>query len=147
MLADAVVFSATVATTLAAEADAWKLPAEKTVLADGPARPLVVGQCLLCHSADYISTQPRLTRAQWTATLDKMRAKFGAPLPEVIPLLTRVVADAVADGLMARAGRAAAAEAGEVAVDEPLAEWETELLAGSNDAATPEVAPAQAAAE
>ena len=45
------------------------------------------------------------------------------------------------------AGRAAAAEAGEVAVDEPLAEWETELLAGSNDAATPEVAPAQAAAE
>ena len=50
-----------------------------------------------------------------------------------VGLLTRVVADAVAEGLMARAGRASA-EAGVVAVDEPLSEWETELL-GATDAA------------
>jgi small subunit ribosomal protein S2 len=48
-------------------------------------------------------------------------------------LLTRVVADAVAEGLMARSGRTAAAEGEEkpepgVATDEPLAEWEQELL-------------------
>ena len=49
-----------------------------------------------------------------------------------VNLLTRVIADAVAEGLMARAGRAAAGEAVEaVAGDEPLAEWETELLAGA----------------
>ena len=53
-----------------------------------------------------------------------------------VALLTRVIADAVADGLMARAGRATA-EAGAVAVDEPLSEWETELLASTDAAALP----------
>jgi small subunit ribosomal protein S2 len=47
-----------------------------------------------------------------------------------VSLLTRVVADAVADGLMARAGsKDAPVEAGTVAVDEPLADWERDLLA------------------
>jgi small subunit ribosomal protein S2 len=52
-------------------------------------------------------------------------------------LLTRVVADAAADGLMARSGRAAGVAEGDqkpepgVATDEPLAEWEQELLAGA----------------
>ena len=44
-----------------------------------------------------------------------------------VALLTRVIADAVADGLIARASRAAGE--GSVAA-EPLAEWEQELLAG-----------------
>jgi small subunit ribosomal protein S2 len=43
-----------------------------------------------------------------------------------VALLTRVIADAVAEGLIARAGGAAGAE-----VEEPLAEWERELLAGT----------------
>ncbi|MGN6611707.1 MAG: 30S ribosomal protein S2 [Angustibacter sp.] len=49
-----------------------------------------------------------------------------------VTLLTRVVADAVADGLMqrSRGSEAGAAEGGQVAADEPLAEWERELLAG-----------------
>jgi small subunit ribosomal protein S2 len=60
-----------------------------------------------------------------------------------VQLLTRVIADAVADGLMARAGRGSEAAAeGELAVDEPLADWETALLTG--EAATE--APAEAAA-
>ena len=50
-------------------------------------------------------------------------------------LLTRVVADAVAEGLIARSGRARGADEkpqpGSVAVDEPLAEWERELLESS----------------
>jgi small subunit ribosomal protein S2 len=47
-----------------------------------------------------------------------------------VTLLTRVLADAVADGLMARSrGGDAAAADGDVAVDEPLADWERELLA------------------
>jgi small subunit ribosomal protein S2 len=50
-------------------------------------------------------------------------------------LLTRVIADAVADGLMARsaaqanAGREEGAEGG-IGGDEPLADWERELLTG-----------------
>jgi len=62
-----------------------------------------------------------------------------------VSLLTRVVADAVADGLMARAG---ASRGGEekpsgVAEGEPLAEWERELLQGSGEKA--EAAQQQAA--
>ena len=65
-----------------------------------------------------------------------------------VALLTRVIADAVADGLMTRASRASGvtADEGQVAVDEPLAEWETALLTGSEVAvaAAPE---AEAAVE
>jgi small subunit ribosomal protein S2 len=47
-----------------------------------------------------------------------------------VTLLTRVVADAVADGLMARAGVKSGDEAPgeELGAEEPLAEWERELL-------------------
>src|SRR5262249_57757465 len=49
-----------------------------------------------------------------------------------VSLLTRVVADAVADGLMARGGEADGEDkpspAGELGAEEPLAEWERELL-------------------
>ena len=67
-----------------------------------------------------------------------------------VALLTRVVADAVADGLIARAGRAAGEEKpqgdGQIGAAEPLAEWERELLEGSRAAnGTPHVAGAVAA--
>jgi small subunit ribosomal protein S2 len=54
-----------------------------------------------------------------------------------VTLLTRVVADGVADGLMAREGQRTGDEAvvgAELGSDEPLAEWEKELLAGSQQA-------------
>lgn len=38
--------------------------------------------CLTCHSSAYVSTQPPLTRAQWTAEVTKMRSVFGAPIRE-----------------------------------------------------------------
>jgi small subunit ribosomal protein S2 len=54
-----------------------------------------------------------------------------------VALLTRVVADAVADGLIARAGRAVSEEKpqaadGQLGAAEPLAEWERELLEGKS---------------
>jgi hypothetical protein len=37
---------------------------------------------------DYITTQPPLTKAGWTASVDKMRSKYGAPIPtNAVPLL------------------------------------------------------------
>ncbi|TAK68090.1 MAG: 30S ribosomal protein S2 [Actinomycetota bacterium] len=69
-----------------------------------------------------------------------------------VALLTRVVADAAAEGLMARAGRARAEDdSSEVAGDEPLAEWEKELLAVPDaqppaDAAAPDAPAADAGA-
>ncbi|MGO8960537.1 MAG: 30S ribosomal protein S2 [Streptosporangiaceae bacterium] len=68
-----------------------------------------------------------------------------------VALLTRVIADAVADGLIARAGAAttdekpaASGDEGVLGAAEPLAEWERELLEGRADAASGE-APARAA--
>jgi small subunit ribosomal protein S2 len=60
-----------------------------------------------------------------------------------VNLLTRVVADAVAEGLIARHNRATGTTE---APEEPLAEWERELLEGSKaeEAAAAEVAPAAA---
>src|SRR5499426_3825669 len=82
-----------------------------------------------------------------------------------VALLTRVVADAVADGLIARAGAAngedkpaAPGEARELGAEEPLAEWERELLehtasaagsapeAGAGEAATADATAGDAAA-
>ena len=53
-----------------------------------------------------------------------------------VALLTRVVADAVAEGLIARAGAAGGDEkpaGGVPGAEEPLAEWERELLVGSGN--------------
>ena len=61
-----------------------------------------------------------------------------------VALLTRVIADAVADGLVARAGAASGDakpdNAAEPGAAEPLAEWERELLSGDAAAATAPVA-------
>jgi small subunit ribosomal protein S2 len=72
-----------------------------------------------------------------------------------VSLLTRVVADAVADGLMARGGEADGEDkpspTGELGTEEPLAEWERELLErksaadGATAAAEAPAAPAAAA--
>jgi small subunit ribosomal protein S2 len=73
-----------------------------------------------------------------------------------VALLTRVVADAVAEGLIARAGASSTDEkpAGSpIGTEEPLAEWERELLQGSatqtpaQDQVIPTDAPIVAAAE
>ncbi|MFC4057581.1 30S ribosomal protein S2 [Planomonospora corallina] len=66
-----------------------------------------------------------------------------------VGLLTRVVADAVAAGLMARAGAGRGEDKPAVAGGaEPLAEWEQELLAGAEAQAAPAAdAPAAEAAE
>ncbi|MER7248793.1 30S ribosomal protein S2 [Kribbella sp. NPDC000426] len=71
-----------------------------------------------------------------------------------VGLLTRVVADAVADGLMGRSGQGAAASGEELGQEEPLAAWERELLESQNgtteaktDAKTEEKAEAAPAAD
>ena len=71
----------------------WQLPKETQKFKPGPGAGLAVANCLLCHSADYISTQPPLTRTAWKAIVDKMRVKYGAPittnrLDELIDYLT-----------------------------------------------------------
>jgi small subunit ribosomal protein S2 len=67
-----------------------------------------------------------------------------------VALLTRVVADAVAEGLIARAGAASADEkpaGNQLGTEEPLAEWERELLEGAQAAAAETPAAETPAAE
>src|SRR5699024_1727779 len=63
-----------------------------------------------------------------------------------VSLLTRVVADAVADGLLVRSGASEAPGEQKTAPEAPLAEWERELLEGK-DTTTPESATATSAAD
>src|SRR3954470_18726842 len=71
------VILACVGNALAAD---WKLPAETEKFKPARGAELAVANCLLCHSADYVATQPRLTAAAWKSIVDKMRARYGAPI-------------------------------------------------------------------
>lgn len=65
-----------------------------------------------------------------------------------VTLLTRVIADAVAEGLIARSGAATGdSKPGEKAAAEPLAEWERDLLEGEKKADDAEAPAADAAVE
>lgn len=79
LLTFAIGFTAVGASRVFAAETPWKLPAEETRLKPGAGAELVKANCLLCHSTDYITTQPALTRDQWKATVVKMQQKFGAP--------------------------------------------------------------------
>jgi mono/diheme cytochrome c family protein len=59
-----------------------KLPAMPVDLPPGAGRETVAVTCVICHSTRYITTQPRFSRAAWTAEVDKMRKTFGAPLTD-----------------------------------------------------------------
>lgn len=69
------------------------LPPETGVFKAGPGSELANGQCLTCHSVEYVTTQPLMQRAFWAAAIKKMREKFGANIPEeqVDPLVNYLV--------------------------------------------------------
>lgn len=80
-----------------AAAGEYQLPEETATLAPGPHLDLVMQNCLTCHSADYISTQPRRLanpRGFWQAEVAKMKQAYGAPLaaddmPKIVDYLVQ----------------------------------------------------------
>src|SRR5882762_10565285 len=66
---------------IAAEAK-FTLPPETNKFKPGPGSEIAVSQCVICHSADYVSTQPPMARALWKAGVQKMQKVYGAPIPE-----------------------------------------------------------------
>lgn len=72
-----------------------ELPPETPALKDGPGKEVVMANCLMCHSTEYMTTQPALPAAGWKAIVVKMREKFGAPLSEdqVQPVVDYLVAN------------------------------------------------------
>nr|WP_315596211.1 cytochrome c [uncultured Cupriavidus sp.] len=48
-----------------------------------PGYNLALQNCMTCHSAQYVATQPSSSsRAYWEATVKKMKKPFGAPLKD-----------------------------------------------------------------
>lgn len=62
-----------------------KLPQETAAYKQSslPGYNLALQNCMTCHSAQYVSTQPPSSpRAYWEATVKKMKSPFGAPLKD-----------------------------------------------------------------
>ena len=47
---------------------------------EGPGADVVNNNCLACHSAGMVLTQPRLSRAVWQGEVEKMRNTYKAPV-------------------------------------------------------------------
>ncbi len=59
-----------------------ELPVIQVPLKPGTGMEKASTLCNICHSLDYITTQPEFPRAQWTATVNKMIKVMGAPINE-----------------------------------------------------------------
>lgn len=58
-----------------------QLPASMQRFPEGEGAEIANSQCLICHSALMVLSQPAQTSSQWQATINKMRSAYGAPLP------------------------------------------------------------------
>lgn len=60
----------------------YQLPDETASFRPGPNRDVAKANCSLCHSTDYIATQPPQTDKKqfWQAEVTKMIKVYGAPI-------------------------------------------------------------------
>lgn len=67
-----------------ARADDITLPADHPygMLKPGPGSEVAQRSCALCHSTDYIVTQPPGDLRQWDGVVTKMIKVYGAPLSD-----------------------------------------------------------------
>ncbi len=62
---------------------AYTPPAESSRFIAAPGVDLAQRYCLICHSADYVSTQPpHMSAAFWQNEVTKMRNAYGASIPD-----------------------------------------------------------------
>jgi cytochrome c551/c552 len=77
-----VTLGAVIATAVTAPALDIKLPPETGAFKQDIGAEIANGQCLTCHSVEYVVIQPPMQRAFWKAEVQKMQQKYGAPIPE-----------------------------------------------------------------
>jgi cytochrome c5 len=58
------------------------LPANDEPFPPGIGADIAGSQCLICHSAGMVLTQPPLKKDEWRAEIMKMRSAYGAPIPD-----------------------------------------------------------------
>ena len=74
----------------------YTLPDETAAFKPGPNLDVVKNNCMACHSADYVQTQPRGPKFKkdfWAAEVTKMIKVYGAPIddadvPKIVEYLT-----------------------------------------------------------
>jgi cytochrome c5 len=64
----------------------------------GPGSEAVNNNCLACHSAGMVLNQPPLSKAQWTAEVNKMITAYRAPIAKddvgaIVEYLTKLQPD------------------------------------------------------
>ncbi len=67
---------------LSARALDIQLPPETGAFKQAAGAELANGQCLICHSVEYVATQPAMPRTFWKTSIQKMQQKYGAPIPD-----------------------------------------------------------------
>jgi len=58
------------------------LPQYPPEIAEGPNVETYRKDCLTCHTARYVSMQPRFSKTVWQNEIKKMVDAYGAPVPE-----------------------------------------------------------------
>ena len=56
------------------------LPDSDKMFPDGPGAEAVNNNCLACHSADMVLSQPALSKQAWAAEVNKMINSYKAPV-------------------------------------------------------------------
>lgn len=86
-------FGFSAAVHLCAKPVTIQLPAETISFKPDAGAEFANGQCLVCHSVEYVATQPKKDRVFWAAAVKKMSDKFGAQTPpeQIEPLLDYLV--------------------------------------------------------
>jgi cytochrome c len=79
-LAATVLLIIAVASRLSAGVVTITLPPDTATFKATTGSGLVSGQCLTCHSAMYVTTQPALSYKTWLGEVTKMQQKYGAPI-------------------------------------------------------------------
>ena len=66
------------ATTGSATPELIANPSDPPEMAEGPGRDVFMANCLNCHSARYVTMQPRFSRNVWKAEVAKMTSAYKA---------------------------------------------------------------------
>jgi len=66
------------------------LPPETATFKPAKGAELAQANCLICHSSEYIASQPPMPRKFWEANVKKMIEKYAAPTP---PDITSALVD------------------------------------------------------
>ena len=72
-----------------------ELPDSGSLFPEDAKADAINNNCLACHSAEMILTQPHLSRSQWQAEVDKMRNVYKAPvaaadIPAIVGYLSAI---------------------------------------------------------